>query len=215
MLFRSCIAYDLPALPGNMPVIKDHNDENQLIEIDKVVSGYWNGKSHHSIGLSDAQYRRKDEQQPFLQHPLSFAEIETTPAYPAFHTDRRVTLMVFSDGISTTTVQHIQPPPPVQFDSVREDAQTDKNAKWVYGLPIKAEKLKLGGAKGDVEFLDDSALEDAMESRLKLSTHISKDEDIERVIMKAKRKKREKNADIEGEEGFFEEDCVLDFTSGV
>lgn len=218
ILLESCIAYDLPALPGNMPVIKDHNDENQLIEIDKVVSGYWSGKSHHTIGLSDVQYRRKDEQQPFLQHPLSFAEIETTPAYPAFHTDRRVTLMIFSDGMSTTTVQQFQPPPPVQFDSIREDTQTDKNAKWVYGLPIKAEKLNLGGAKGDVEFLDndDNALEDAMESRLKLSNHTSKDgEDIEKVIMKAKRKKRGKNTGIEGEEGFFEEDCVLDFTSGA
>ena len=198
ILLESCIAYDLPALPGNIPVIKNHSDEHQLIELDKVVYGCWNGKSHHTIGLSDVQYRRKDEQQPFLQHPLSFAEIETTPVYPAFHTDRRVTLKTFSDGLSTTTAQRIQQHPPVQFGSVREDVQTDKNAKWVYGLPIKAEKLNLGGAKGDVEFLDDSALEDAMESRLEK--------------LKAK---RGKNAGIEGEEGFFEKDCVLDFTSGV
>ncbi|KAF8422374.1 hypothetical protein EV426DRAFT_712796 [Tirmania nivea] len=228
ILLESGVAYDLPGLPDNLPTInRDHNDGDQLIELDKVVSGYWNGKTHHNARLSDAQYRKRDEQQQYIQHPLSFAEIETTPAYPAFHTDRRVTLMVFSD-ISSTVITSSMPmkqrqmPALTQFDTVREDAQTDKHAKWVFGFPIKTEKLNLGGGKGDVEFLDGGALEDvadAIESSLKSSAHFKKDgEEGERVVVKSRRKKRGKNPDIDGidvEEGFFEEDCVLDFPAGT
>jgi len=228
ILLESGIVYDLPGLPDNLPTIKkDHDDGDQLIELDKVVSGYWSGKAHHNAGLSDVQYRKRDEQQQYIQHPLSFAEIETTPAYPAFHTDRRVTLMVFSDisppaATTSMLLQQTQVPAPMQFDIIREDTQTDKNAKWVFGLPIKAEKLNLGGGKGDVEFLDGGALEDvadAIDSRLGLSAHLMKDgEEGGRVLVKSRRKKRAKNAGIDGidgEEGFFEEDCVLDFNAGT
>lgn len=228
ILLESGVAYDLPGLPDNLPTIKrDYSDGDQLIELDKVVSGYWNGKTHHSAGLSDVQSRKRDEQQRCIKHPLSFAEIETAPAYPTFHTDRRVTLMVFSDisppvTSSSMLLQQTQMLAPSQFDIVREDAQTDKNAKWVFGFPIKTEKLNLGGGKGDVEFLDGGALEDvadAIESRLKLSAHFTKDgEEGGRVVVKTRRKKRGKSAGIDcidDEEGFFEEDCVLDFTAGI
>lgn len=225
ILLESGIAYDLPGLPDSLPTIKkDHSDGDQLIELDKVVSGYWNGKTHHNANLSDAQYRKRDDQQQYIQHPLSFAEIETTPAYPAFHADHRVTLMVFSDipppaTTSSMFLQQTQAPAPAQFDTVRKDAQTDKNTKWVFGFPIKTEKLNLGGGKGDVEFLDGGALEDvadAIESRLRLSAHLTKDgEEGGRVVMKSRRKKRGKNTGVDGEEGFFEEDCVLDFTAGI
>lgn len=222
ILLEGGIAYDLPGLPDNQPTIKkDHGDGDPLIELEKVVSGHWNGKTPHNTGLLDIQHRRRDEQQQYLQHPLSFAEIETTPVYPAFHTHRRVTLMVFSDVATTSSMllQQTPLPNPIHFDTVREDAQTDKNARWVFGLPIKTEKLNLGGGKGDVEYLDGGALEDvadAMESRLKLSTHIIKDgEEGEKVVLKSRRKKRGKNAAIDGDEGFFEEDCVLDFSAGI
>ncbi|KAF8471786.1 hypothetical protein BDZ91DRAFT_760427 [Kalaharituber pfeilii] len=225
VLLESGVAYDLPGLPDNTPAAKKEYNEDQLIDLGKVVSGYWNGKHSHRrqqscAVLSDISHRRRDDQ--YLRHPLSFAEIETTPAYPAFHTDRRVTLMVFSDvapmaTTSSTLLQQAQVPMQY-YDTVREDAQTNKNAQWVFGLPMKAEKLNLGSGRGDVEFLDGGALEDvadAMESRLKLSAQLSKDGDEnDRAVGKSRRKKRGNGVGVDGD-GFFEDDCVLDFSHGM
>ncbi|KAI5808513.1 hypothetical protein DFH27DRAFT_606808 [Peziza echinospora] len=235
ILPESGVAYDLPGLPDNQPFAKrEHGDEDQLIDLDKVVGGHWSGKHHHQFyhhgtPVLDGHYRRRDEHQQYVQHPLSFAEIETNPSYTAFHNDRRVTLMVYSETAPVTATSSMM----LQHPKKTAMTAYDANAPWVFGLPVQAEKLNLGGGKGEVEFIQGGALEDvadAMESKLKLSANLlpsltGSEEGLGGGVGgggAGERKKRwaakrgGKKAGAGGDEkGFFEDDCVLDFTAGV
>lgn len=130
--------------------------------------------------------------------PLSQAEIETNPPYQPFHTDRRVTLSVYSSE---------------QEDDLPED-------KWVFGNDILTTTLHLGQAAYDD---DDEEREDertAAGERApggEMENHISLGNasgDVEHVVITTRRKKKQattpsKNGD---DDGFFEDDCeVLDF----
>jgi hypothetical protein len=90
-------------------------------------------------------------------------------------------------------------PPPEQGVPTRTPSThvPDPGAKWVFGLPLPAEKLNVGSARGEVEFTgDETGLAEAMESGLELGAGTHK-----------KGPKGRLN------EGFFEDDCeVLEYT---
>ncbi|KAB8297160.1 hypothetical protein EYC80_002541 [Monilinia laxa] len=145
------------------------------------------------------------------------AEIESNAPYQPFHTDRRVSLQVYSDdraassSLSTSTAG-------------LSDAAVTKPSKgaWAFGGPIRSLRLDVGPpqlTEDDYETssyhraLPSSAIERVM--RIADSSH----EDMEQIVITTRRRKGAgptgaTSPGNEDEEGFFEDDCeVLDFAS--
>lgn len=86
--------------------------------------------------------------------------------------------------------------------------------QWVFGLPLPAEKLNIGSARGEVEFAgDEGGLAEAMASRLQLEgTGVNG-----KKRVPGKKGRRVKGGafglEVGMDEGFFEDDCeVLEYT---
>ncbi|KAF3937171.1 hypothetical protein ABW19_dt0201350 [Dactylella cylindrospora] len=176
------LEYELPGLPdGTAAGVKEPtDDENEeptspisVPEETKpeptVLPGYWGGKVPSQ--LPPTIQKQKELQKELLDTPLSYAEIDTNPPYPPIHSDRHVTLSVFKEesSIAVSAVWHMNTPQ--SNDSV-----------WVFGKPIPFEKLDIGLAKGEVEFVEGSdGLVEAMESGMKIDSKQQKPQSSRRV----------------------------------
>ncbi|KAK6355270.1 hypothetical protein TWF696_004383 [Orbilia brochopaga] len=164
------LEYELPGLPDGTaagipePAEEDMNEEpispisiaEESTKVEPtVLPGYWGGK----IPLQQTTLQKhKELQKELVETPLSYAEIDTNPPYPPIHSDRHVTLSVFKEesSIAASTTWHLNTPP-------------SNDVVWVFGRPIPFEKLDIGFAKGEVEFVDGSdGLVEAMESGMRL-----------------------------------------------
>ena len=100
------------------------NDPNQ-----SAVTGFWS-----------SQPPSKSEAIPKAPHPLSHAEIETNAPYQPFHSDRRVTLNVY------TTEQQLSesqlPTASALFEPVHTVSPTTTD-RWVFGNDIRTTKLHI------------------------------------------------------------------------
>ncbi|KAF3921955.1 hypothetical protein ABW20_dc0103043 [Dactylellina cionopaga] len=164
------LEYELPGLPegtaaGVQEPAEDDNEEpmspisvgEELTKTEPIVlPGYWGGKT--PTQQQPTTSKSKDMQKELIEMPLSYAEIDTNPPYPPIHSDRHVTLSVFKDenSIAASVTWHLNTPP--SADTV-----------WVFGRTIPFEKLDVGFAKGEVEFVEGSdGLVEAMESGMRL-----------------------------------------------
>ncbi|KAF7879254.1 hypothetical protein EAF04_000451 [Stromatinia cepivora] len=144
------------------------------------------------------------------------AEIESNAPYQPFHTDRRVSLHIYSHETATPSCS--------ASISGSSDAIVTKSSKnaWAFGGPIRSVRLDVGPpqlTEDDYETssyhraLPSSAIERVM--RIADSSH----EDMEQIVVTTRRRKgASPNGAItpgnEDGEGFFEDDCeVLDFAS--
>jgi hypothetical protein len=132
--------------------------------------------------------------------PLSQAEIETNAPYQPFHTDRRVSLYVFSGSDEGSS------------------AAAPSSSQWVFGNDVPIQKLH-------VRPLNQSDDEDAlagqhaglgeMENLISLANG---NDQVEEVVITTRRKKKHLDPvaatppGLNDDDGFFEDDCdVLDF----
>jgi hypothetical protein len=138
-------------------------------------------------------------------HPLSYAEIETNPPYQPFHTDRRISLFVFTSPSPEADLWGASPTASQDFSD---------NEPWVFGEPIGATKLTINPIPEPEEETDDGDVElgRQMENVLSLGKD---DEEVEQVVVTTRRRKKVQSSDgLQDEDGFFEDDCeVLDFAS--
>ncbi|KAF3150830.1 hypothetical protein TWF569_004370 [Orbilia oligospora] len=160
------LEYELPGLPEGVPTgvpepLEDEEEPTSPISVGEentktdptVLPGYWGGK----IPAPPPTSKNKDLQKEHIDTPLSYAEIDTNPPYPPIHSDRHVTLSVFKEenSIAASATWHLNIAP-------------SNDTVWVFGRNIPFEKLDIGFAKGDVEFVESSdGLVEAMESGMR------------------------------------------------
>lgn len=151
------------------------------------------------------------------------AEIESNAPYQPFHTDRRVSLQVYSyeeDPVPSPSVSALLSPSGFATqDKPKNPSQP--TTTWVFGGPIRSQKLDVGPAHNpDDEFdvaVDHRALPTSAIERVMRVTDST--EDVEQIVITTRRRKGISRNSAEGtgdgdEEGFFEDDCeVLDFAS--
>ncbi|KAK6361199.1 hypothetical protein TWF730_004943 [Orbilia blumenaviensis] len=161
------LEYELPGLPEGVPTgvpepLDDEEEPTSPISVGEdgpkseptVLPGYWGGK----LPVPPPTLKNKDLQKEHIETPLSYAEIDTNPPYPPIHSDRHVTLSVFKEenSIAASATWHLNIAP-------------SNDTVWVFGRNIPFEKLDIGFAKGDVEFVESSdGLVEAMESGMRL-----------------------------------------------
>ncbi|EWC43483.1 hypothetical protein DRE_07515 [Drechslerella stenobrocha 248] len=168
------LEYELPGLPDGTaagiqePGALDINEEpTSPLSLNEettpkseptALPGYWGGKVPSQ---QTTPQKHKDLQKELVETPLSYAEIETNPPYPPIHSDRHVTLSVFKEesSIVASTTWYANEPP-------------SNDVVWVFGRNIPFEKLDIGFARGEVEFVDGSdGLVEAMESGMGFDEH--------------------------------------------
>lgn len=89
-IMNNFLEYELPMLP-------DGSSQQNTLSVEgeeKQVGGFWTARHHHH----HHHPVHNIEQQKFEQNPLSFAEIETNAMFQPFHTDRHVSLFVYTDA---------------------------------------------------------------------------------------------------------------------
>jgi len=89
-IMNNFLEYELPMLP-------DGSSQQNTLSVEgeeKQVGGFWTARHHHHHHHPVHHI----EQQKFEQNPLSFAEIETNAMFQPFHTDRHVSLFVYTDA---------------------------------------------------------------------------------------------------------------------
>ncbi|QSZ34952.1 hypothetical protein DSL72_007814 [Monilinia vaccinii-corymbosi] len=145
------------------------------------------------------------------------AEIESNAPYQPFHTDRRVSLHVYSDGRATQLSSSIS------TTGLSDDIVTKSSKKaWAFGSPIRSVRLDVGPPQLNEDDYETSSYHRALPSsaiervmRIADSSH----EDMEQIVVTTRRRKGAGTTGAmspgnEDEEGFFEDDCeVLDFAS--
>lgn len=80
-----------------LPMLPDRSSQQSTLLVEgeeKQVGGFWAGRHHHHHHQHPVHAM---QQQKFEQDPLSFAEIETNAIFPPFHSDRHVSLFVYTD----------------------------------------------------------------------------------------------------------------------
>ncbi|KAK6537873.1 hypothetical protein TWF694_010772 [Orbilia ellipsospora] len=163
------LEYELPGLPEGVaagvpePLEDDIDEPTSPVSVGEelpkseptVLQGYWGGKTP---APQPTTTKNKELQKELIETPLSYAEIDTNPPYPPIHSDRHVTLSVFKEetSIASSVTWHLNVAP-------------SKDTVWVFGRTIPFEKLDIGFAKGEVEFVEGSdGLVEAMESGMRL-----------------------------------------------
>jgi len=163
------------------------------------------------------------------------AEIESNAPYQPFHTDRRVSLHVYSHDKA-----HLPSPsvsvllsPPTRKEAPLPPSTPAKNKPWAFGGPIKTIRLDVGPPQvieDDYETPSDHRAlpSSAIERVLRIADASGGDQqDGEAIVVTTRRRKgaghhhlgaggldAEEARDAGDEEGFFEDDCeVLDFAS--
>ncbi|KAM5465463.1 hypothetical protein MferCBS49748_004919 [Microsporum ferrugineum] len=144
---------------------------------DTTVTGFWSGPVHH----------RPAGGSKITSPPLAQAEIQTHAPYQPFHTDRRVTLMVYSSESSSTSLSE----------------------PWVFGNDIPTLKVHVRSVSRSDD--DDGPNYEGQVKPREMENLISLGG--EHVIITTRRKRGQgASGDIVDEDGFFEDDCdVLDF----
>ncbi|XMA08473.1 hypothetical protein WAI453_001264 [Rhynchosporium graminicola] len=153
------------------------------------------------------------------------AEIESNAPYQPFHTDRRVSLLVYHQDeaapmASSLSVSALVSSPRVTAGAKTSQTSQPRNA-WVFGGPIHATKIDVGPPHNPDDDFDLSADHralptSAIERVLKVTDST---EDMEQIVITTRRRKGISRAGPDNtgeglEEGFFEDDCeVLDFAS--
>ncbi|KAK2872049.1 hypothetical protein FQN49_002597 [Arthroderma sp. PD_2] len=166
-------------LPAEIQNVYTH--EQAITRGPDAITGSWSGPSHPRSGSSSK----------IKLPPLAQAEIETHAPYQPFHTDRRVTLMVYST----------------------ESDHTSKSDSWVFGNHIPTAKVYVRSvSRSD----DESGPESEGKSKpreMENLISLGQGGAGEHVVITTRRKRgKGSGEDIVDEDGFFEDDCdVLDF----
>lgn len=177
-------------LPSDAQVATE-SDEPIVLPEEDTSKGFWSVA--HNLHSHRGASKMKSP-------PLSKAEIEANAPFQPFHTDRRVSLMVYS----------------AEDESKRNIPTGD----WTFGEDIPAIRLNVGPTSHSDDEDDDAAVgrnssAGRMENLISLG---NVDGRVEHVVITTRRKKRQtpyatttNDAAVE-EDGFFEDDCeILDF----
>ncbi|KAM3078849.1 hypothetical protein ACMFMF_003780 [Clarireedia jacksonii] len=163
------------------------------------------------------------------------AEIESNAPYQPFHTDRRVSLHVYSHDkthLPSPSVSVLLSPPTLK-EVPPAPSTPVKNKPWAFGGPIKTLRLDVGPPQvieDDYETPSDHRAlpSSAIERVLRIADSSGSDQqDMEQIVVTTRRRKgaghhhsgaggldAEEAGGAGDEEGFFEDDCeVLDFAS--
>ena len=141
--------------------------------------------------------------------PLSFSEIETSPPYQPFYTDRRVTRFVFSRApaeVQGSSIEWASPPP----DLLSNLHHHDDDSPWLFGEEMEAIRLSSPVAQAYDSEDDDTV--SGVAARINKLVLRDGEEEVEQVVVTTRRRRVRREGTNEDEEGFFEDDCeVLDF----
>ncbi|KAF2093682.1 hypothetical protein NA57DRAFT_81185 [Rhizodiscina lignyota] len=182
------------------PSSKDHNSGNSQIEgqggqgdlpnndSGKETQGMWQPRSPTMPGF------RQDRNQQDKTEWRAYAEVHSTCDYAKFHTDPRVSLFVYADpGTSSSAIFSGHHGDEEHHDHQQQEHNlhhVDDSSPWVFGLDIPTRKISSGAAaavKAGIIAGEDGAADLVWSSR-------------------------ERGADGEDAEGFFEDDVdVIDF----
>jgi hypothetical protein len=208
------IEYRLPSLPDVKIAPEITRDLNQASDLELGER------------IIDASRPRSRQTQSQVARPrgaessIPQAEIESNAPYQPFHTDRRVSLYVFSHEEVTAP----SPSASALFSPIQHETPTTSQAihspkiPWTFGGNIKSLKLdiELPQNTEDSFYLpsDHRALPPSAIERVMKFTDSNEDMDQIVVTTRIRKSARPDNSDNQDEEGFFEDDCeVLDFAS--
>jgi len=157
-----------------------------------------------------------------VESSIPQAEIESNAPYQPFHTDRRVSLHVYSHEeapISSPSVSALLSPTGAR-DDIPSRLVAKSKIPWSFGGEIKSVKLDVGPAQDTEDSFyapsDHRALpSSAIERIMRVTDHTN---DMDQIVVTTRLRKSGRsgsgNAGDDDEEGFFEDDCeVLDFAS--
>ncbi|KAH0612967.1 uncharacterized protein H6S33_009347 [Morchella sextelata] len=233
VVMNNYLEYELPLLP-------DGSQQQQQLSIEgeeKQAGGYWSGRYYHHRSEEQTKYDQHPLSFAEIETNAVFPPFHTDRHVRLFvYTD--------NGSSNQLPQQHPQRGNDWQHDETRQDTQHKRRGKrgaatpaalsppvsrpesptpekrkksadqWVFGLPLPAEKLNIGSARGEVEFAgDEGGLAEAMASHLKLEgTGMNGKKKI--VGKKGRRVKGGAfGTEIGMDEGFFEDDCeVLEYT---
>ncbi|RDL40724.1 Uncharacterized protein BP5553_00703 [Venustampulla echinocandica] len=169
---------------------------------------------------------RKSPPQAVRQHgtepSIPQAEIESTAPYQPFHSDRRVSLHVYSSveaSVFTSSASGLLSPSTNMNKSASAPVRGGRTP-WAFGGAIKTTKLDVGPvhvADDDLDVpVDHRALPTSAIERIWMVKDHNKE--MEQIVVTTRRRKGISRSGTEAtdadEEGFFEDDCeVLDFAS--
>ncbi|KAL2156034.1 hypothetical protein VTH82DRAFT_779 [Thermothelomyces myriococcoides] len=219
--------FQLPLLPDDVlpPLVKHILDPDEYLDVENLDA------ADNTLVLNQPRLRTR-VQDLSAESSIPQAEIESSAPYQPFHTDRRVALYemgparqeaadlaahVAATSLDETPQESSTPgrkkkgSRPTQAEN-GPAASSKPSGPWVFGQPIQATRLDLGVP----QLLDDDLyslpLDDsralpasAMERILERTG-----EDEAQIVVTTRR--RRGAASLQGEDGFFEDDCeVLDF----
>lgn len=238
VVMNNYLEYELPLLPSGSSQQTQLSIEGE----EKQVGGFWSGRVHHHSRseeqikydqhpLSFAEIETNAVFPPFHtdRHVRLFVytDSDSSNQLPEQHLQRGND---WQHDATRQDSQHkrrgkrggstpasLSPPasrPETPAPEKKRSAKKAASDMWVFGLPLPAEKLNIGSARGEVEFAgDESGLAEAMASKLQfegLVNGVGK----KRGVKKGKRVKGGAfGLDMGTDEGFFEDDCeVLEYT---
>jgi hypothetical protein len=205
------VEFRLPSLPEP----KDPSDlvlESHQVGDLEITEGFIDD---HRLKVRMPQTRPRGAESSIPQ-----AEIESNTPYQPFHTDRRVSLHVYTHEEADTqspSVSVLLSPLRLSDKSASEHVAASSNP-WAFGGAIKTIKLDVGPPDNSEDLyytlsehraLPTSAIERVMK-------FTEKSEDTEQIVVTTRIRKNARFSGDAGdfEEGFFEDDCeVLDFAS--
>ncbi len=149
------------------------------------------------------------------------AEIESNAPYQPFHTDRRISLHVYSQEepvLDSPSVSAVFAPPRTGVNTSLKSSSL--KSAWAFGGPINSTQLNVGPPYNPEDEIDDTVDHRALPlSAIERVVRITDStENVEQIVITTRRRKIQshmgESANRSNEEGFFEDDCeVLDFAS--
>ncbi|KAG9248106.1 hypothetical protein BJ878DRAFT_94038 [Calycina marina] len=195
------VEFKLPHLP-DISLIADQLGDNDL-----------HGREGTAYHATAKQAVAQGDRPLGAKSSIPQAEIESNAPYQPFHTDRRVTLNVYSYAPNTASSPSASAL--LSNPTTKLSPPTRQNRAWAFGGSIKTIELDVGTPQDmeDTSYdpLDHRALPSSAIERVRTDP----DQDTEQIVVttrirKSARPELENGAD---EEGFFEDDCdVLDFS---
>ena len=133
---RSIAAWAMysPVSPSNVPGLSSPDDNS--ITSPESRSRPFSSTAAHGGGIDNTHVSIPlNSSRP---HNLSFAEIDSNPPYQPFHTDRRVSLIAYTEPL----------PPSVPVIPSATDTTSATVEPWAFGQPIPGRRLQTGHGSG-------------------------------------------------------------------
>jgi WD40 repeat protein len=236
--------FQVPLLPDDLlsPLVKNILDPDEYLDVENLDAG------NNTMVLNQPRLRTRVHDHS-AESSIPQAEIESSAPYQPFHTDRRVALYELGPSqqevdltalMAATSLDETptEPTPRKKKGGLKQahahgtsssstpskPSSAGSGGAWVFGQPLQATKLELGG--GVPHLLEDDSFGNnnnnlpldasralpasAMERILQRT--VAGDDDDAQIVVTTRRRRGAAPAGLLEDDGFFEDDCeVLDF----